>query len=457
MDVARLQDVRGLVEASSGEVPLVIRSGVGFGELTFFTADLDEPPLADWKARPEFIAALLGRQTKGALSPAAQMKGQGMHYGYDDLIGQLRAALDCFPQVRFVPFWLIATLAGGYIILLFPLDYLLGRRRLGSSATASPAWPWVRFFALVAVVAIGACLVGLNRKGDRLQGNQVDLLDIDVESGLARGQSWFALYAPSSATFSVVLRPTWSGPHGEPVKTQLSWLGLPGGGLGGMNAPATEMPLFHEPYEVSDQSAVASGVPLATWSSKWFTGRWTAPGNQLVRADLRENADRQLAGTIRLTDAAQSGFKLTNCTLFYDRWAYPIASFSADEPIDVARLESRTAETLLTERHLVSESSQSNPYDQAGPDRARILQMMMFYRIAGGHKYTGLLNRAEHELDCSDLLAPGLGRAVLVGLGPPAAKIEVDGQPLPADACAEQLSIYRFVIPVEKPATHSGT
>ncbi len=453
MKVARLQDIRGLVEASSGEAPLVIRSGIGFGELTFTTADLDKPPLADWQARPEFIAALLGRQARGTLSPAAEVKGQGMHYGYDDLVGQLRAALDHFPQ-GFVPFWLIATLAGGYILLLFPLDYLLGRRRLGATAGAAPAWPWVRFVALVAAIALGACALGLDWKGDRLQGNQADLLDIDVESGLARGHNWFGLYTPSSQTFSLALHPVWSGPHGEPVVASLSWLGLPGSGLGGMNAPATEMPLFHEPYDLSNGSADVSGVPLATWSSKCFTGRWTAPGCRLVKADLRENSDRQLAGTIQLADGVNGGFKLTRCALFYDRWAYPIDSFSANEPIDVARLESRTAETLLTERRLIAESSQASSYDQAGLDGARILQMMMFYKIAGGRKYTGLLNRAEHELDCSDQLA--LGRAVLVGVGPPAANIDVDGHPLPGDACAEHLSIYRFVIPVEKGPTQRG-
>jgi hypothetical protein len=469
MLVALLENNRGRVEASEGSPPdpLVIRSIVGFGETTFVTVDLDEPPLSRWKARPEFIAALLGKRSAGALSPSAEVKGQGMHYGYDDLIGQLRAALDRFPEVRFMPFWLIATLAGGYILLLFPLDYLLGglwhgqetgyngadaaRGSVGRPATtAAPAWPWVRFVALVALVSLGACLFGLHWKGDRLQGNQADVIDIDVASGLARGQSWFGLYSPSSQRFSVALHPIWSGPHGEPVETQLSWLGLPGSGLGGMNAPATEMPLFREPYDLSDTTGVASGVPLATWSSKCFSGRWTAPNCRLISADLHENADRQLAGSIRLADGVQGGFKLTRCALFYDRWAYPIDSLSGDEPIDVARLESRTAETLLTERHLVSESDQSNPYDRAGLDRARVLQIMMFYKIAGGRKYTGLLNRYEHELDFSDLLAPGLGRAVLVGLGPPAANVDIDGRPLPAGASAEHLSIYRFVIPVEK-------
>jgi hypothetical protein len=452
LPVALLRNVRGRVEASEGsppdEAPLVIRSGVGFGETTFVAADLDLPPLDRWKARPEFIGALLGRQARGALSPAAELKGQGMHYGYDDLVGQLRAALDQFPEVHFVPFWLIAVLAGAYILLLFPLDYLLARRRLQTAATAKPLWPWARFIALIAIVSLGACLMGLNWKGDRVQGNQADLVDFDVASGLARGHVWFGLYTPSSQTFSIELRPVWHGPHGEPVMTQLSWLGFPGSGLGGMNAPATEMPLFHEPYELSSKVGAASGVPLATWSSKSFSGRWTAPDCRLVAADLRENADRQLAGTIRLVEGVAAAFKLTRCALFYDRWAYPIESFSADEPIEVVRLESRTAETLLTERHLLNESNRSNPYDPAGLDRSRILQIMMFYKIAGGRKYSGLLNRQQHQLDFSDQLA--LGRAVLVGFGPPAAQIDVDGRPLPPDASAEHLSIYRFVIPVQK-------
>ena len=129
IDVALLQNVAGKIEAYEGtqpeDLPLVVRSGVGFGETTFVAADLDEPPLAGWKARPELLAVLLGRNPGAALTArGAEPRGEGMQYGYDDLIGQLRAALDRFPGVRLVPFWLVAALAIGYVLLLFPLDYL---------------------------------------------------------------------------------------------------------------------------------------------------------------------------------------------------------------------------------------------------------------------------------------------------------------------------------------------
>jgi hypothetical protein len=371
-----------------------------------------------------------------------------MQYGYDDMIGQLRAALDQFPGVRLVPFWLVASLAVGYVLLLFPLDYLLGVKLLGRKSSGGAAWPWVRFGVIVASVSLGASLLGSRWKGDRLQGNQADVLDVDVESGLARGRSWLSLYSPSSQTYSLDLRPSWYGPHDEPVETQLCWLGLPGNGICGMNSPSTELPLFTEPYDLSVASGAVGPVPLATWSSKCFVGRWTSLGNRLVAGDLHENADRQLAGTIRLADGAANQFELTHCVLFYDRWAYVFDSFSNNKPVDVERLDPRTAETYLTERHVVNEKDQTNPYDRNSLDRARILQIMMFYKTAGGRKYTGLLNRNQHELDFSDELT--LGRAVLVGFGPPAAEVEIDGRPLPPDSSAEHLTIYRFLLPVQK-------
>jgi hypothetical protein len=448
IDVAKLEAIRGEVEASD-DIPLVVRSGVGFGLSTFVAVDLDEPPISRWKARSEFLDALLGRSSGGSSAPAArEPRGQGMQYGYDDLIGQLRAALDQFPNVQLVPFWLVASLAVGYVLLLFPLDYLLGVKLLGRHSPGGATWPWIRLGIIVGSVSLGACLLGSRWKGDRPHGSEADVLDVDVETGLARGNSWLSVYSPSSQTYSLDLRPSWPGPHGEPVETQLSWLGLPGNGLGGMNSPPTELPLFTQPYQLSPRSGALGPVPLATWSSKCFAARWTSPGNWIVTGDLHENADRQLTGTIRLAESAANPFELTHCVLFYDRWAYVFDSFSAAKPIDVERLDPRTAETYLTERHVVNEKDQTNPYDRNSLDRARILQIMMFYKMAGGRKYAGLLNRNQHELDFSDELA--LGRAVLVGFGPPAAVLSVDGQPLPHDSSAEHLAIYRFLLPVQK-------
>jgi hypothetical protein len=335
---------------------------------------------------------------------------------------------------------------------LFPFDYLVAtklrrhKREAGESAGAASSW--IRFAALLAGAAILACYLGWHWKGSRLQVTQAAVIDFDDESGLVRGTSWSSLFSPSSRAYSLALSPQWQAPHGNPVETQLSWLGLPGSGIGGMNAPPAELPLFTEPYNLSAASGEIGPVPLATWSSKCFTGRWTASGSRLVVADLQENVDRQLSGTIRLADGIKQTFKLTRGALFYDRWAYVIDSFSADEPITIDRLEARTAETYLTLKHVVNERDQSNPYDRSNVDPERVLEMIMFYRATGGRRYTGLFDRYEQKLDFTNQLA--LGRAVLFGFGPPAAELQIDGQAAPSDSKGPDITIYRFVLPVQQ-------
>ena len=108
------------------------------------------------------------------------------------------------------------------------------------------------------------------------------------------------------------------------------------------------------------------------------------------------------------------------------------------------------AETLLTQRKVVQGEDRTIPYDCASVDLERILEIMQLYRAAGGRQYTGLSNRYQSFVDLSDLLA--LDRAVLIGLGPSATTLTVDGQSLPSGDCAPPVSYYRFVIPVSKQA-----
>ena len=124
--VARLADVRGVVEIREADVPLVIRTGPRFGQVIFVAGDLDEPPLAEWPDRPLLLARLLdlpaGRGEESGENAAM------MHYGYDDLAGQLRSALDRFTGVRLAPFWLVAGLIVAYILLIGPGDYFFLRK-----------------------------------------------------------------------------------------------------------------------------------------------------------------------------------------------------------------------------------------------------------------------------------------------------------------------------------------
>ena len=63
LTVPRLTDVEGNIEVYAGrrptDLPLVVRSPRGLGEVAFAGVDFSEPPLADWPGRTAFLQALL--------------------------------------------------------------------------------------------------------------------------------------------------------------------------------------------------------------------------------------------------------------------------------------------------------------------------------------------------------------------------------------------------------------
>ena len=232
--MTRLQDVRGKVElsdtAADGLRPIIVRYSHGLGMVVFVAYDLDAPPLANWPGTPRLVAKLLERLLNtGDHGSTEQRSGRVAHEGFRDLVGQLRTALDDFPGVTLVAFSWIAGLVLLYIVLIGPGDYFLLGRVIGGMH-----WTWVTFPALV--LAFGGLAVWLNfsLKGDRLQVNQADIVDVDAQSGVLRGTSWFHVYSPSTRAFDFEMQ-TAGGPFaGRQDGDALSWQGLPGAGLGGM-------------------------------------------------------------------------------------------------------------------------------------------------------------------------------------------------------------------------------
>jgi hypothetical protein len=223
-----------------------------------------------------------------------------------------------------------------------------------------------------------------------------------------------------------------------------------------MNPPPAQVEptLFTQPYTIDAEKPTAESVPIATWSSKCFTASWTDSNARPLTANLHDSAEGQLTGAIRLTENS-ADLKLTDCVLLYERstherWAYPIGPLSSGRLIQVDRIDPFTIETLFTQQTAASgERELAAVYDRASLDRQRVLEIMMFYKAAGGSRYTGLLNRYLHTIDLSDQLA--LGRAVLIGKGPPASALHANDQPIATNP-SENVTWYRFLIPVQKGA-----
>jgi hypothetical protein len=474
LNIPRLRDVRGRVEAFAGtgprDLPVVVRTPHGFGEVVFAAFDLDRAPIANWAAHPQLVQKLLG----GTLLPAAESEsgvlGQVTTLGFSDLSGQLRGALDQFPGVRLVPFWLVVTLCSLYLLCIGPLDYyvvkVLFRR---------PIATWFTFSLTVLLFAAGAAALAFNLKGTERRVNQLDIVDFDGESGLVRGTSWSNLFSPRVDTYNLTLRPggvaasnNSSAPNSPASGMLFSWFGLAGNAFGGLDAgraatggfgtASTALPLFTEPYDFSARLDGIEHFPIAVWSSRALVGRWwqTAAGagegstkQHSVEANLAD--DGRLVGTI----ANRLEVPLTDAVLLYDKWAYVIREFAPGREVDLEfDIDPQTIDTYLKHVTAVGDHKIVRPYDQAAFDVPTIVELMTAHELAGGKTYTGLANQYQRFVELSGLVRGG--RAVLIGrVAKPAATLERDGQPL-ADSAASATSTshtqswtyYRYVFPV---------
>jgi len=458
--VARLRDTRGRVEAFSGtgprDLPLVVRTAHGFGEVVFVAFDLDQQPVAGWVAHPQLLNKLLGRSLPKTTAESGGTLGAVTTLGFVDLSGQLRGALDQFSGVRLVPFWLVALLITAYILCIGPIDYYVVRHLL-----RRPSATWFTFSFTVLLFAAGAAALAFGLKGRELRVNQLDVVDFDAETRFVRGTTWSNVFSPRIDTYNLSLKP--AGAPEKPVQAAsassgrlLSWFGLTGTGFGGMDAggganggmgaASTNLPLFSLAYDYAPHLDALEHVPIAVWSSKAFVGRWWGQGVGKIEASLAD--DGRLTGTI----ANRLEVPLTNSVLIYDKWAYVVREFAPGREIDLALdVDPQTVDTYLRHVTAVGDHKVVAPFDQSSFDVPRIVELMTAHELAEGKTYTGLANQYQQFVELSDLVRAG--RAVLIGqVAKPGAELERDGQPL-ADsdgnaAVSQRWTFHRYVFPV---------
>ncbi|MEA3342313.1 MAG: hypothetical protein U9R15_20295, partial [Chloroflexota bacterium] len=176
MSVPRLKEIRGKIEAQEADLPLIVRTPRGFGQIVFVAADLDREPINKWRGRGRMMARILGMPI--STDDKTDTGTAIAHYGYQDISGQLRSALDRFTGVRLVPFGVVIVLVLVYIILIGPVDYFFLKKFVGRMQ-----WTWVTFPLIVVVFSVGAYYLAYYLKGDQLRVNQVDLVDVDTTAG----------------------------------------------------------------------------------------------------------------------------------------------------------------------------------------------------------------------------------------------------------------------------------
>ncbi len=318
-----LAEVRGRVEVAeiAGPVqrPVIVHYPFGLGQVTLITLDLDREPMASWRERSKLMRRLLeGAAGRAEQSLAESARGRVSHIGYEDLSGQLRAALDEFPGVTLVAFSWVAALLVLYVALIGPVDYLLLRRFGGRMERT-----WITFPAMVGLFCLLAWAGVRYFKSDRLLVNQIDLVDLDVQSGQVRGSTWMHIYSPRGETFDVSLtpQPAYNSAGGERGSI-LTWEGLPGGGLGGMNSTAGR--LFNAPYRLTaerDEGALRiepRDMPIQVRSTKALHGRWWDQAELPDAGRLTATSDGVLEGEV----VNPLEVSLHGCLLVYNHWSY---------------------------------------------------------------------------------------------------------------------------------------
>ena len=463
--LATYTDMRGRVicfEGAGGtdDRAIVSQYPLGFGSITYLALDLDQPAIASWPARPRLVARLLqSRSDDEELAIGTESMGRVTHVGYEDLSGQLRAALDQFPGVTLVQFSWVAGLLALYILLIGPVDYFVLQR------FGRPHWTWVTFPLTVLLFCAIAYWLSQHWKGERLQVNQVDLVDIDLTEQLVRGTSWFDLYSRDTASLQLGLQPlpSWPVAGDDAAEVLASWQGLPGKGLGGMNTTAT-VDVLGDEYEIrypltaqtEPTQHQITDLPIPTSSTKSLMARWATTTTLKNSAQLTANHLDLLEGTV----TNPLDVKLTRCQVLYANWAYMLDR--ALPPGDSARLGGKQPLDLqwrLTRRSVIGSEEVGSTWQRGNvSDMDRILEMMMFHGAAGGQAFTGLSHSYQPYVDLSRHLRNG--RAILVGRCEQAATVLNVQETKTSDAQSgrrdkseqngkdQRWTYYRIVLPV---------
>lgn len=385
----------GTVEGWEGNIPLFIRRGVGLGTCLLFTLDLTHRALKDWQQWDRLVERLTEGEFAEDQGTTTQPRAL-MHYGYTDLAGQLRSALEVLPDVPFMPFAWVAILTVVYLAAIGPLDYWLS-----GLLTRHRRWTWLTFPVFM-IVAGGVGWVIACWKGQHIQVKEVTWWDVDTQSGKVRGNYWANIYSPRPAAYRIRFEPFHPGPAVQ-TEIHMGWLGIPGHGLGGMESPAN-LTFFPDRY-FNREGRELVGFPIAQWATRAVQVQWSEKTARLpVQSNLMDR-DGILRGKLRNT----SGLTLEDAVIVYGNWAYPVGNLDPgaiwDVGIGEARRELRSwlnGKQVPGEGVRLQTHQQVEPYNQASRDVGYILRMMGFYRAAGGRAYAQLSHEYWPTLDGTD-------------------------------------------------------
>ncbi|WP_145085987.1 hypothetical protein [Aureliella helgolandensis] len=407
---------RGEVELSFADtlgrdIPWWIRYAYGHGTIQLVTSSLDAPAFSGWKDRRLLWGLLIEPYVDREMITGDRQSsvGESSYRGYSDLVGQLRATLDNFSGVSGISFSLFVALLIGVLLLIGPVDYFVSVKWL-----QRPHLSW--YFAGTSLLLICSGLTWFYHsiRPDELQVNAAQLIDIDVSTGQVQGRLWSHVYSGAARTVSVRANATDAVPHVSANSAYSDWQGLPGAGLGGLLSQLSTdrgMPSYVIDVQ-GDGGSVIKNVGIPSAGTKSFVTTWDG---QL--SNPRESQLTEIPGVDQLTGVLVNPLDvdLKEPMLFYHNWYYSLASrIPPGESLSIAydTIPKDIARRLHRRRN-VDGSDVVTPWDPNDRDALdRLLELMMFHKVASGRSYTSLSHRYQAGVDHSNLMRTD--QAVLV-------------------------------------------
>jgi len=284
----------------------------------------------------------------------------------------------------------------------------------------------------------------------------MEIIDIDTNEDYSRGTAWVNIYSPSGQNVDVSVSPT-TALGLDVTNSSVTWQGLPGDGLGGLETETTTG--FKRSSYRQDSSGAGSNeatggyqirqMPLQVSSTRSLVSQFKIQNPPAISSQLKVQRDR-LSGTLENPlDVA-----LYNGKVFFGNYVYLLKK--PFQPGDVVYLDTdadeKTIRTVLNRRSSKGDSdrelgkTQSLAWDPRDKSLTRIADVMMFYQAAGGENYTGLTHGYFPNIDYSHLLK--LQRAVLVGQVQSASSLLINGEDA-KDLYDSSVTMLRIVLPVE--------
>jgi len=467
--VARLDRVEargGKVLSGAGDVPLVVRGVHGFGRVTLVALDVDQKPFSDWPDRALFWVQTLDIRRQSADTPGTDVRlggggGQQMYQaGVSDLATQLRAAMEQFPGVKLIPFGWVAFFIFVYILLIGPGDYFFLKKVVKRMELT-----WVTFPLIVVTVSLVAYFAAYVVKGKALRVNKVDVVDIDVATGRARGSTFVNLFSPQNRDYDVrvvpvpldvATRPGANVEAGErrsdsikrpmPAETDvlMSWMGVPEPGFGGMGGNS-RIGFSSGGYASTPagSSEALVGVRVPIWSTKMLTARWSGPAPVVAEADLIPVGTDRLSGTV----TNRLGAPLNDAIVAFNRHVYILGTLAPGQTTRVELAQDRQLSGLLRTRYGEVRYDPSSPESRVS--RSDLMLALMFHDSQSTNASARPLpSNPLHYLDLTGLLA--LDRPMLVGrIDRPSTRLVLGNAP--ATPQVDQTTMVRVILPLGKP------